>query len=101
MYLGQREHHPETGLNEVRILFAQEIMVQVGRRVGAMFDTALDMLGCPRGVIHVHHGTIVSEGLEISAGMVRDVVDVIGQVGWSSHLVYKLFPGDGIMEAVG
>ena len=55
-------------------------MVQVGRRVGAAFDTALDMLSCPRGVIHVHRGAIISEGLERSVGMVRYVVDVISQV---------------------
>ena len=75
--------------------------MQVGRWVGTALYTALDTLSTPRGVIHVDGGAIVSEVLEVSPGLVWNVVNVVGEVGRSSHLIYECFPGGGITEVSG
>ena len=79
----------------------QEVTVQVCRWVGAMFNTALDALSAPWGIVHVHCSTGVSEGLQVGGGLVRDVVDVIGEVGRASHLVDEGLPGGSSTEASG
>ena len=74
--MGQREHHPKPGIDEVGILIMQEIMVQGGRWMGATVDTALDVFSTPRGIVHGDCGAIVMKSLQVGAGLVRDVVDV-------------------------
>ena len=70
--------------------------MQVGRWVWALLGTACDAFGCPWGIIHVHFSAMIVEHLKVGACLVENVFDVISQVGQSSHLVYKLFPGGGI-----
>ena len=45
--------------------------------MGAMVNTALDAFGTPRGIVHGDCSAVVAKSLQVGAGMVRDVVDVI------------------------
>ena len=75
--------------------------MQVGRWVGTALYTALDIIGTPRGVVHVDGGAIISEVSEVSQGLMWNVVNAVDEVGRSSHLVDECFPGGGITEASG
>ena len=69
--------------------------------MGAMVNTALDMFGTPRGIDHVDCSAIVAESLQVGAGLVRDVVDVVSKVGQSLHLVNEALPGVSSTKASG
>ena len=97
--LGQREDHPEAGVDEVGIVVTQEVTVKGGRWMRATLDTALYAFGRPRGIVHGDGGAIVAKSLQVGAGVVRDVLDVSGQVGRTSHLVNEALPGGGGTEA--
>ena len=63
--------------------------------MGATFDTALDAVGSPRGIVHVDCGAMVLKSLQVGAGLVWNGMDVISKVGRTSHLVDKALPGGG------
>ena len=95
----QGEHQPESGLNEVCILIMEEVPAQVGRWVWALLSTAGEMFSCPWWIVHVDCSTMIVECLKVGACLVRNVADVVSQVGWASHLVHELFPGSSICQA--
>ena len=74
----QREHHPKPGFDEVGIFVTQEIMVEVCRWMGATFDTALDAVSSPRGIVHGDCGAMVTKSLQVGAGLVWNGMDVVG-----------------------
>ena len=78
--LVQWQDHPKTGVNEVSVFLTKEITVKGGRGVQSSCSTNSNVVGIPRGVIHVDLGTFIMESLQVGSSHVWNVLDCGSEV---------------------
>ena len=90
-----RQEDPKLALDELGELFAEEVGMIIGRLVSPTLEAGVLKLVGPRVVGGEDGDTLVTPFSEERRSQVVDLVQLGGEVGTPSKVVYESFPGLG------